>query len=389
MEIMTGYGSILAVYNVNLKTRGHMGVMRKVLAQAQGFSLNHKQVHMICGDGPDILRLVFEAGSEVQREIITTAVAPGDFFVHVAAWIARQQATARSFEWAYVRYNPMHNDELVQLARRLFEVAVPLFIEMYTLEYQNELPAQVAKTDQAFLQQLAPLVAGFFTPSRVVPGATLQGRPLCKMGNGATWIEPQAPEYKPDIRNTFYLLGVGYLACWHGYDRLFPLIPDFVKAYPNVDLRLFLVGQGPASEQLAQKAQELGVAEYVTFTGALDPQLLANRYAGVHLGIGTLGCHRTGITYAEALKHREFMFYGLPFIYSLRDSFSDEQLEGVWLQSSDESPINLVAIYEQYLSQVQVDLSAGLVKYAESHFTWQMKTQQMMNIIQDQLHHFN
>lgn len=385
MDIMAGYGSTLAVYNVNLKTRGHMGVMRKVLAQAQGFSLNHKQVHMICGDGPDIVRLVFEAGSEVQREIITAAVAPGDFFVHVAAWIAGQQAMARSFEWAYVRYNPMHNDELVQLAHRLREMAVPLFIEMYTLEYQNELPALVAKTDQAFFLQLAPLVAGFFTPSRVAPGTTLLGRPLCKMGNGATWIEPQAPEPKQDIRKAFHLLGVGYLARWHGYDRLFPLIPDFVKAYPDVDLRLFLVGQGPASAQLAQQAQELGVAEYVIFTGALDPQLLANRYAGMHLGIGTLGCHRTGITYAEALKHREFMFYGLPFIYSLQDSFSDDLLEGAWCQSPDESPINLVAIYEQYLALALVDLSAGLVKYAKSHFTWQMHTKHIMNKIQEQL----
>lgn len=376
---------LLAVYNVNLKTRGHLGVMRKVVAQAQGFSLNHKQVHMVCGDGPNIVRLVFEAGSEVEREIITTAVKPGDFFVHVAAWIAGQQEMACAFEWAYVRYNPMHNDELVQLARRLHEATVPLFIEMYTLEYRNELPADAAKTDQAFFRQLIPLVAGFFTPSRVAPGARLHGKPLYKMGNGATWIEPQAPEHKPDILKAFHLLGVGYMARWHGYDRLFPLIPDFVKAYPDVDLRLFLVGQGPASVQLAQQAQELGVAEYVTFTGPLDPQLLANRYAGVHLGIGTLGCHRTGITYAEALKHREFMFYGLPFIYSLQDSFSDDQLQGAWLQSADESSINLIAIYEQYLAQSQVELSAQLVKYAKTHFTWQMQTKHMMDKIQEQL----
>lgn len=376
---------ILAVYNVNLQTRGHLGVMRKVLAQAQGFSLNHLQVHMICGDGPNIVRLMFEAGSEVQREIITTAVAPGDFFVHVAAWIAGQQEMVRTFEWAYVRYNPMHNDELLQLARRLYEGAVPLFIEMYTLEYQNELPEQAAKTDQALLLQLVPLVAGFFTPSRVAPGTRLYGKPLYKMGNGATWIEPQAPEHKPDIRKAFHLLGVGYLARWHGYDRLFPTIPKFIQAYPEVDLRLFLVGQGPASAQLAQQAQELGVAKYVTFTGALDPQLLANRYAGVHLGIGTLGCHRTGITYAEALKHREFMFYGLPFIYSLQDSFSDDQLDGAWCQSPDDTPIDLVAIYEQYLAQAEVEISAGLVKYAKSHFTWQMQTQHMMHKIQEQL----
>ncbi len=379
MDIMAEYGFILAVYNVNLKTRGHMGVMRKVLAQTQGFSLNHKQVHMICGDGPDIVRLVFEAGSEVQREIITTAVAPGDFFVHVAAWIAGQQAMARSFEWAYVRYYPMHNDELVQLARRLHEAAVPLFIEMYTLEYQNELPEPAARTDQGFFLQLVPLVAGFFTPSRVAPGARLHGKPLYKMGNGATWIEPKAPEHKPDIREAFHLLGVGYLARWHGYDRLFPLIPDFVKAYPDVDLRLFLVGLGPASAQLAQQAQELGVAKYVTFTGALDPHALANRYTGVHLGLGSLGFHRTGVSYAEPLKHREFMFYGLPFVYSVEDSFSKATLPGTWMLPADDSPVDLISLYQEYKKLNMDEVAKSLRTYAENNYSWERKT---ANILQ-------
>lgn len=385
MGLMTNHSAVLAVYNVNLKTRGHMGVMRKAIAQAHGFSLNKKQVHMICGDGPDIVRLVFDNGIEVKREVLTTQVIPGDFFVHVAGWVANHWAIEGSFEWAYIRYNPMHNEELVLLARRLREFALPLFIEMYTLEYQNELPVQAAKTDQAFFWELAPLVTGFFTPSRVETGATLQGRPLFKMGNGATWIEPKSTEPKEDIRKAFHLLGVGYLAHWHGYDRLFPLIPEFVKRHPDVNLRLFLVGQGPASARLMQYAQEMGVAKYVTFTGPLEPQQLANLYENVHLGIGSLGCHRTGITYAEALKHREFMFYGLPFIYSLQDSFSDAQLEGAWFQPSDESPINLVAIYEKYLARDQAVLSNGLVNYANTHFSWQIQTKNIINKIKEQV----
>ncbi|MDM5124098.1 glycosyltransferase [Aeromonas rivipollensis] len=374
---------LLAVYNVNLQTRGHLGVMRKVLAQAQGFSLNHTQVHMICGDGPNIVRLMFEAGSEVQREIITTSVAPGDFFVHVAAWIAGQQELVRAFEWAYVRYNPMHNDELLQLARRLHEVVVPLFIEMYTLEYRNELPAQAAKTDLGYFLQLAPLVAGFFTPSRVAPGARLQSKHLYKMGNGATWIEPQAPEHKPEIRKAFHLLGAGYLARWHGYDRLFPTIHKFIKAYPEVDLRLFLVGQGPASAQLAQQAKELGVAEYVTFTGALDPHALANRYAGVHLGLGSLGFHRTGVSYAEPLKHREFMFYGLPFVYSVEDAFSKATLPGTWMLAADDSPMDLISLYQEY-KKINVDeVAQSLQKYAENNYSWERQTAHILQTMRD------
>lgn len=376
---------LLAVYNVNLQTRGHLGVMRKVLGQSQGFSRHHTQVHMICSDGPNIVRLMFEAGCEVQREIIATAVAPGDFFVHVAAWVAAHPAQARAFEWAYVRYNPMHNDELLQLAQQLHAAEVPMFIEMYTLEYRNELPAQDAKTDLHYFLQLAPLVTGFFTPSQVPPDTTLHDRPLYKMGNGATWIAPTASESRPDIHHAFHLLGVGYLASWHGYDRLFPAIPEFVKAYPEVDLRLFLAGQGPASALLAQQAQELGVTEFVTFTGALEPHTLANRYAGVHLGLGSLGFHRTGVSYAEPLKHREFMYYGLPFIYSLEDSFSHEQLSGTWQLAADDQPVDLVAIYENYLSLPIAETSRNLHHYAESHFSWGVQTANIMQIAQARL----
>lgn len=387
MGLKTNHSAILAIYNVNLKTRGHIGVMRKVLAQARGFSLNNKQVHMICGEGPNIVRLVFEYGIETEREILTTEVVPGDFFVHIAGWIANQKTLEGLFELAYVRYNPMHNNELVLLASNLHKLKVPLFIEMYTLEYQNEMPLEAAKIDQAFFSELAPLVTGFFTPSKIDEGAKLNDRPLLKMSNGATWIQPTIPKPKPDIRKAFHLLGVGYLANWHGYDRLFPRIPEFVKRYPDIDFKLFLVGQGPASASLMQLAQEIGVAEYVTFTGALDPDVLANLYSGVHIGIGTLGCHRTGITYAEALKHREFMFYGLPFIYSLQDSFSEAKLEGAWLQLADDSPINLVEIYEQYLIHDHAQLSAKLVNYANSKFSWHIQTQNIIYKIQEQMRH--
>lgn len=372
---------LLAVYNVNLKTRGHLGVMRKVLAQAQGFSLNHTQVHMICGDGPNIVRLVFEAGSEVQREIITTAVAPGDFFVHVAAWLAGQHEMARAFKWAYVRYNPMHNDELLQLARRLHDAAVPLFIEMYTLEYQNELPAEAAICDQDYRLQLAPLVTGFFTPSAVSDPALFLQRPLHKMGNGATWVAAQNPEPLADINQAFNLIGVGYLAQWHGYDRLYAAIPEFVKAYPDIALRIRLAGQGPGAEILRQAARNMGVENWIEFTGALDADRLANLYVRSHIGLGTLGFHRTGVLYAEPLKHREFMFYGLPFIYSVEDDFSKKELPGTWMLPADDSPIDLISLYEEYKKLQLKETTKKLQSYAETHYSWEQQTANILRVM--------
>ena len=123
----------------------------------------------------------------------------------------------------------------------------------------------------------------------------------------------------------------------------------------------------------------------MTFTGALDPDALANRYAGVHLGLGSLGFHRTGVSYAEPLKHREFMYYGLPFIYSLEDSFSPEQLSGTWQLAADDQPVDLVAIYEHYLSLPIAETARNLHHYAESHFSWGVQTANIMQIAQERL----
>ncbi len=369
---------LLAVYNVNLKTRGHLGVMRKVVAQAQGFSRNGVRVTMVCGDGSEIVSLTVINGQQVRRDVIATQVSPGDFFIHVADWV-NQHIQPSDFDWAYIRYNPMHNDELLHLAESVVNKSTPLFVEMYTLEYQNEMPADAAIRDQYYRLQLAQWVTGFFTPSAVCESALFLQRPLYKMGNGATWVSAQEPGGLADINLAFNLIGVGYLAPWHGYDRLFAAIPEFIKAYPDVALRITLVGQGPEAEALRKEVQRAGVETWVEFTGALDAEQLASRYVRSHVGLGTLGFHRTGVKYAEPLKHREFMLYGLPFVYSVEDAFSRVALPGVWRLPPDDSVVDLIWLYQEYKKLDKDDVAQTLQTYAESHYSWERQT---ANILQ-------
>jgi len=63
------------------------------------------------------------------------------------------------------------------------------------------------------------------------------------------------------------LISVGRLAAEKNWDTL---LQAFAKVYSgNPKLRLVLIGDGPAKETLAALASELGIAERVTFTGAL------------------------------------------------------------------------------------------------------------------------
>jgi len=63
------------------------------------------------------------------------------------------------------------------------------------------------------------------------------------------------------------LISVGRLAPEKNWDTLFRAFSKVCSSYPN--LRLVLIGDGPAKEALEALASELGIAEHVTFTGAL------------------------------------------------------------------------------------------------------------------------
>lgn len=63
------------------------------------------------------------------------------------------------------------------------------------------------------------------------------------------------------------LISVGRLAPEKNWETL---LRAFAKVYPeHQDLRLVLIGDGPAKENLQSLAAELGIAERITFTGSL------------------------------------------------------------------------------------------------------------------------
>jgi glycosyltransferase involved in cell wall biosynthesis len=63
------------------------------------------------------------------------------------------------------------------------------------------------------------------------------------------------------------LISVGRLAAEKNWDTLLRASAKVCEQHPN--LRLVLIGDGPAREDLGKLASELGIAERVTFTGAL------------------------------------------------------------------------------------------------------------------------
>ena len=86
-------------------------------------------------------------------------------------------------------------------------------------------------------------------------------------------VLPPVPALK---KGRAYLVGyVGVMGAQEGIDLLLQAAQYIVQTLGRQDVQFGLVGGGTSLEQMKQMAQELGIADYVTFTGRVpDQQLL-------------------------------------------------------------------------------------------------------------------
>lgn len=99
---------------------------------------------------------------------------------------------------------------------------------------------------------------------------------IVRSGPDLTRVRPVDPD--PVWKNgRRYMVGyVGVMGEQEGIDLLLEAISDLVHKQGRQDIQFVLVGGGPALEGLKAQAQEMGLADYVTFTGrAPDADLFA------------------------------------------------------------------------------------------------------------------
>lgn len=176
-------------------------------------------------------------------------------------------------------------------------------------------------------------------------------RRTAKLGNGIDLdsVPPRAGAPKwPD--SELRLVAVATLSFWHGYDRLIKAIAEWNggrnRSFP---VRLTLVGDGRAREDLESLARELGIEGAVTFTGLLPAAEVGKHYADAHLAVGTLGLHRKGLRENPSeLKAREYALAGIPFIACGTDPDFPPELPFRIVVSSDDTTEDLCGTFERF-----------------------------------------
>jgi glycosyltransferase involved in cell wall biosynthesis len=95
---------------------------------------------------------------------------------------------------------------------------------------------------------------------------------------------------------------VGFVRDWHGLDAV---IAAMAAERGGLDLRLVVVGDGPARASLEQQAAALGVADRIMFTGLQPREAIPALVAGFDIALQPLV-----VSYASPLKIFEYMAAG-------------------------------------------------------------------------------
>ena len=193
-----------------------------------------------------------------------------------------------------------------------------------------------------------------------------------KISNGIDSSE-QVYSEEPD-RNIINFISVSSISFWHGIDRFILAL----KNYEGNNVHFHIVGgENNISLSLKKMVQDYNLIKKVTFHGQKSGEELQKIYAMCHIGVGSLGRHRSNVYYLNSLKNREYLAKGIPIIYSE----VDDDLEGnkfVYKVSASEEMISINDILK-WFNENKFNRK-GIVNFSDK-FIWNSQIKKIVSNI--------
>ena len=104
---------------------------------------------------------------------------------------------------------------------------------------------------------------------------------------------------KYSLTNHFNLISLGRLAEEKSLDFIISAMPEIIKRNP--DIRLFIIGDGPAKETLTQLTHDLKMDEYIRFAGCQSTDVIPDFYYSGDLFVSASLTETQGLTFIEAM----------------------------------------------------------------------------------------
>lgn len=146
----------------------------------------------------------------------------------------------------------------------------------------------------------------------------------------------------------FVLLSLGRIAKEKSVDMIINGVYEYKKAYPDVKIKLLIVGKGPGVVELQKLVNSLGANDYIIFCGPSDPNEVQFYYNAANVFASASITETQGLTYMEAMGSRLYVLARYDF--NLLDVIQEDKT-GFYFESLDDFVTKLEKIRQLYLNK--------------------------------------
>lgn len=283
--------------------------------------------------------------------------------------------------FVYMRSDHNANPFLIHFVKQLKKKNVTVVMEIPTYPYDQEYITFESKCrlfiDRLFRGKLAKQLRAIVTFSNE---STIFGQRTIRISNGIDFSSLKLKEKNP-TKGELHLLGVAEIHYWHGFDRVVTGLRDYYRSNQhNCNVYFHIVGEFSGERErneILPLVKENRLERYVILHGSLFGENLDMLFDRADMGIGSLGRHRSYITYIKTLKNREYAARGIPFIYAEVDS-DFEDMPYIMKVPADESPVNIKEIIDFYHRQKGTPEE---IRDSVKHLSWKNQMQVVLDSI--------
>lgn len=365
------------------------GISKKMLAQIKGLRQNGHEVHVcyydLAADGSRCRYVDEDVIRNYGKGRWATLLQRMDYSC------INDYCRNHHIELVYVRCFMNASPFNIRLFRKLQADGIKAVMEVPTYPYDGEFTSISLKYrvehffDKLFRNQLASYMNAIVTFS---DASQIFGQRTIRISNGVDF--DSIPLHQPPLyleraggEAALHLIGVAEVHTWHGFDRVVAGIGEYYSQPPKANRQkpsvFFHVVGGvhpnamkTVFEPLLERYQ---VRDKIIFHGQLFGDELTKVFNQCQFAIGSLGRHRSGITFIKTLKNREYATRGIPFVYSEQDSDFDHQ-PYVLKAPADESPLDIQQIVD---FMDHFSMKPEEVRKTVEHLTWKIQMQKVIS----------
>ena len=281
-----------------------------------------------------------------------------------------------NFDFSYARYH-FFDRKYLQLLKALKEKSNKVVIEAHsTPKFPKGLSIMryVGWKDSIwnkYASKYVDLVASMSNED------VLWGINTIKISNGIDVNSIKIHNYQgdPDAIN---LIAVSFEAPVHGYDRVLKGIWNYYRNGGKRKIYFHIVGTTLSSTD--SLINTLGLKDLCIKYGPKAGKELDEIYDKANIGIGCLANHRIGSTFGSALKTKEYIAKGIPFIYGWKEIV----LEGFSYALNYElceDPIDINSLIAFYDSLDKENLAVNIRSHLSYKDTWDYQIGKVINAV--------